>query len=265
MILEACLALPTIAGEQNSESRCLTVLVSFNPQPSGRQHLRMFAASLIGAVATFEQASAYGDVSDWVVRVINERSPAAVCVVFALPHYSLHIKQVMVATVRKMRDAHHHHVDLVIAVAQDPADWAGCEGINGFVIARDHVDFMALQMFRMVSSLTAPGFQCPIDADDLSNVIGTADKPSQFIDAMWFTQTNQLHVSSSEELAVLSRAKSVAFMPAATLRHASLGLLTRTIKCQLPVSCILVIIATYGLVNVVEASIIPVSLLCRKY
>ena len=93
--------------------------------------------------------------------------------------------------------------------------------------------------------------------------MGTADTPSQFIEAMWFTQTNQLHFSSPEDLAVLGRAKAVAFMPAAILRFASLALLTRTIEGQLPASCSLVIVATYGLVNVVDASITPVSLLCR--
>lgn len=262
MILETSLALPAIANKQKSEGRYLTVLVSFDPQPSGRQHLRMFAASLIAPVATFEQAPEEGDVSGWLARTLNGRPLAAVCIVVSLPQYSLDTEQAVVAAMREMRDA-HHDIDLVIAVAQNPADWAGCEGVNGFVMAREQRDAIALLMVGMVSSLTAPGFQCPIDANDLSQVMGTADTPSQFIEAMWFTQTNQLHFSSPEDLAVLGRAKAVAFMPAAILRFASLALLTRTIEGQLPASCSLVIVATYGLVNVVDASITPVSLLCR--
>lgn len=263
MILEACLVEPGAAIAIQTELRCITALVSFDPLPAGRQQLRIFAASLIAAVPSFEQAPKEYDSFDWLVESISERQAASLCVVVSLPNHSSDIERTLVAVIRNLRDARHHVIQLVVAIAQNPADWAGCVGIDGFVIATEHRDDAAFQMVSMASSLIAPGFLCPIDAEDLSQVIGTPDTPSQFIQAVWFTTTNQLLLSSPEALAVLSKAQMVAVMPATVLRLGSPALLIKAVSAQVLADCNLFIVATYGLVNTPQCAIVPVSLLCR--
>ena len=222
----------------------------------------MFAASLIAAVPAFKQARGEGDISSWLVREINHYLPASACIVFSLPAYSPDVEQTVVAALSKTRDSCHHDIQLVIAVASNPADWAACRGIDGFVLAQEQRDAFALQIFSMVASLGAPEFLSPIDAEDLSNVMGDAFKPSQLIEAVWFSHTNQLYLSSPEHLAVLERAKAAAFMPAITLKLASLALMTQAIVGQVSASCSVISVATYGLVVAAVPGIVPIAIVC---
>ena len=200
-IAEARLAHRSSADPHDiEEEQSMTVLVSFDPTPQERQHCRMFAASLMAAVPTFEQAPGECDVSDWIVKAINKRASAHVYMVVSLPAFSREIKEAMVAAVRSLRDAQHQEIYLVIAIAQTPSDWDDFEGVDGFVAGRDHRGVAALEMFKMVCSLIAPGLMHPIDADDLSHVIGSANAPAQFAEAVWLTHTMQLQLSSPERL-----------------------------------------------------------------
>ena len=249
LIAESRLAY-SVAGKLDGvdEVQLMTLLVSFDPQPAQRWSARALAATFIAAHCHFEQLPKACGLGEWLGALLNQRAPASLSIVLQLPDHSETVEQEVGRFLTDLHKFQRHQLNLVIALAERPADWNNRASIDGFVVAADsHKGSAALQVFHMLSALMAPGMSFCADAEDLREVFGFSNQPSRIGNGVWLTQDAIFIASSEDDRQALQASAAVVLMPSTPLRIAAQTQLLKSIRTCAPSDMKLITMAPYGM------------------
>lgn len=219
-------------AEAQEESH-LTVLVLFEPTDTNRWLARSLAASLYAAHTVFEQCQAAPEaLHTWLTGVVLQHSQShSITLALSLPTVSSpDLDQQIVKFLKAVRGADQHHLRLVIGVADKPADWAHCTGVDSFVACTPRSKGqVALSVFRMLTMFMASDLIPCVDTEDLRLTLGSAAQPSTLWEGAWLTTDARL---------VLPEAAFIALRDCQGAYFASTQLLTLQSQRQLTAACV---------------------------
>lgn len=233
--------------DDGEEVQLMTLLVSFDPNAAQRWTARSLAATFITAHSTFAQLPADRDLANWLNTWLNERESALLNIVFLLPDYNLNSAEEISELLTGIREIQRHHLQLAVAVSPRPVDWNNCAGIDGFILATEQQKHSAaLQVFNMLSALMSPGMAVCVDAEDLSQVFGPAEKPSRMVSGVWLSD-DAVFTASKEDQQTLKESTAIAFLPSTFLQLSSLNKLLNVIRKIVPECADIVMMNPYGM------------------
>jgi hypothetical protein len=86
---------------------------------------------------------------------------------------------------------------LVAAVSTQPELWGDLRGVDGFVRADvGDAASVAAKLFTALATMTAPILWTCLDPEDIRLALGSAERPSQLVDAVWLPKREQLVFAS---------------------------------------------------------------------
>ena len=255
----ACISTTQLAEVE--EAQLMTLLVSFDPEPSQRWSARALAATFIAAQCEFRQLPIGHQLDSWLDTLLCDRTPASLCVVFSLPGYSTAISQQINNLLTSLRAANYHRLHFTVAVSSSFVDRGKCDGIDGFVMSETpHRGLAAVQVFGMLAALMAPGMSHCFDVEDLRPAFGSAEHPAQVASGVFHAEEFKI---SAEVLSKLEASSSVAFMPAAPMRMGAQHALLQSVRKLMRPESELVMMTPYAMQSIplLMEEIIMVSLL----
>lgn len=231
------------------EVSLMTLQVSFDPNSAQRWTSRSLATTFITAHSSFALLPANRDLATWLGTWLNEREPSSLCIVFLLPDHTSNLADQISELLTGIRETQRHHLQLTVAVSTRPVDWNNCAGINGFVLATEQQKHSAaLQVFNMLSALMSPGMAVCVDAEDLSQVFGPAEKPSRMVSGVWLSD-DAIFTASKEDQQTLKESTAIAFLPSTFLQLSSLNKLLKFIRKFVPECAEIIMMNPYGMVS----------------
>lgn len=202
-------------GTDFSDEGFLTLLLSFAPSPEQRRATRAHAANIAAASIIFEQFPAIESIGKWLESLMVCRPPSSTCVALMLPSYSQEVASGISSFITSLRTSSTHRLDLVVAVAESPADWAEIQPyVSGFVGAGNlGREVTANKVFTVLSALMSPGQATAFDPEDLRLALGSPSHPSSLLEAVWIPQDDVLMLGSESDRAMLRACEAVAVLP----------------------------------------------------
>lgn len=198
-----------------SDESLMTWQVSFAPSPEQRRATRAHAANIAAASVTFEQSPANESIEKWLESLMLCRPPSSTCVALMLPSYSQAVASGIASFIASVRTSSTHRLDLVVAVAESPADWAEIQPyVDGFIGAGNTGrEITTHKVFTLLSALMSPGQATAIDPEDLRLALGSPSRPSALLEAVWLPQDDALMLGSESDRAMLRACEAVAVLP----------------------------------------------------
>ena len=233
------------------EEQLMTVLVSFDPELAQRLAARALAGTFISAQSTFEQLPAGRELADWLIKLLNGRTAASVCLVWSLPAVnSEETAQQIEAVITGLRTS-QHHLQLAVAVSVKPAEWCSLVSIDGFVAgSAERNDGAPLVVFNMLAALMAPGLTACLDAEDLKAVFGSTVYPSRAASGVWLEGDETFILATDEDRHLMKNSRAIAFMPSRPLSISSLSELLQALRKFAASDSEIVMVAPYGMSSV---------------
>lgn len=195
--VESCLEFPKTADEPDglgelASMSCL--LVSLVRERRTTARLALLAASLNGVHVRQQRFDSDHPVRDLAIamRVRTDDFSSAVVLIEDGPA-GLHGLQFAQAVFDALRARSRDTTGLVVTVSTQPEAWGELKGVDGFVRAdAGNAASVAAKLFTALASMIAPILWTCLDAEDIRLALGSAERPSQLVDAVWLPQREQL-------------------------------------------------------------------------
>jgi len=247
--------------------RGLTVLVSFATDSEDRAAIRSLRHLL--AFADCRMAAFSG--ADWPNRLCKRFAglhPDFVSAAIYVGSNADLVAETVQSAVDALRACFGATLAAVIVLGGATGKLASLRGVSGFVVgAHATSGDTARAVFLTLAMLMAPATLCPIDVEDLSPVLGTADAPARLVQAFWLRNGDGrlVHLHSGDLQAVRSAGQVLAVPLCRGFRLAELRSLYRQICSYDPAAAQPVIFAA---VNPLRLGAMPanaglVLLICK--